>query len=888
MPFIQEKARVSQYPEFMAGGDFLVGHELMSRHTGYGYYSPEMVKLIPNEEERFRFFASIGAKSYEELCRIAAPHQMPRNMLMYVSGLADKFLETEKSKDTPSMTAKDALVVLNVADITCKDWFTLDDHMIKHRAWAIRIGHPDPNFTLSISESRARSNLNSLVERGLLICDDSSEPYRYRLTRRGKSAARRAAIDAIAKHADSVIHKAHTNLAELGRQRLAVEAAMDDRAYLPAYLGKHMSRVKPGKNPENALRVIELSNLYNARSFTLEEYIENYRIVVRENPLLGFDKDISKSAARADLKALAVRGLLNITKRKGAYVYAITHDGIRSLANLIPHINTHVEVLESVLRNVHELPNSDIINIFGALLLAGHNLDEQLKALNDMLKWQKDVLEPLDILSIAAVKLAAGYKREEQIRIMEEWLKDEALGYREELKIRVALLEAGHRKEAQIRAINRVLREEGEGLSSHDRITVHGAFLLAGYRRTANIEVLDKMLSAKLSSREHARVRAAFLAARYQTHEQLDKLVQTLRWHHSAINPSEAIEIRYALIRHYVRERALISKGVELLGAEKRGVLTVYAAVLSAQTPSEPDIEVMMRDYEVRKESNARFHILDAAKIGWYLVRKTEGWTRELDESGSGGITPSIIAHRNPIREGDKAVAEFEDARLKIRTAAIDAKDVGANAIPTHVNDRYTLIVDNNLYADGEMKADIAGYDVDGRHIGAADRFNLVAADTSNVANIIAQIQDPSKTVVQLSGGLKKDDVKRLLAAKPGLRVVNVDTKGFKYDSTINKKLRWCFRFDLYAMMLAARRITEEDLKSKNTAIYRTLKFFLNTHFGDGNENIADEYIKAILNQTEEDIILIIKRALSYVPTGKWRIFEYHSVAATLITEQYL
>ncbi|MFA5147057.1 MAG: PfkB family carbohydrate kinase [Candidatus Omnitrophota bacterium] len=69
MPFIEERARVAQYPQFRQGGDFLVGHEFMERRFGFGYYNENAIRTIPDDRERFGFFASVGALGFETLNR---------------------------------------------------------------------------------------------------------------------------------------------------------------------------------------------------------------------------------------------------------------------------------------------------------------------------------------------------------------------------------------------------------------------------------------------------------------------------------------------------------------------------------------------------------------------------------------------------------------------------------------------------------------------------------------------------------------------------------------------------------------------------------------------------------------------------------------------------
>jgi len=231
--------------------------------------------------------------------------------------------------------------------------------------------------------------------------------------------------------------------------------------------------------------------------------------------------------------------------------------------------------------------------------------------------------------------------------------------------------------------------------------------------------------------------------------------------------------------------------------------------------------------------------------------------------------------------ETGEAIRDMAEALndIGIEAAKDDAERAGLK-VPTNTQDgRYTLLVDYGLYGDdAEFKDDISGYSLPGGvQVGAGDRFDLERANTASVENILAHIKDPERTIVQVLDQLSDEDVARLKEEAPGIRVIRVDTRDIK---RLDKLKRMDCRFDIYAMMLMARRITEKELQEKNS-IYRMLGFFLNTHNGKGDRDIAQAFMEALVSG---DIAFIIKNNLSYRPAERWRKPDYHSIAAALIS----
>jgi hypothetical protein len=292
------------------------------------------------------------------------------------------------------------------------------------------------------------------------------------------------------------------------------------------------------------------------------------------------------------------------------------------------------------------------------------------------------------------------------------------------------------------------------------------------------------------------------------------------------------------------------------LAAEKRGILEQLT--LPSEGPktldmleSEPTVDLPLSDD---------------------VVRGHEG-----EPEGAPEAPPAEKTKRRGSTSGqDSVITEIENIANKHAVKA-------GSEIPTLPDTRHTLLVDSNVYRGEELKQDIKGYlTSDGRHIGAAERFYLEEVNTSDVSNIMAHVKDPARTVVQVSRELTKDELTELNAKAPGIRMIRVDTTYFRNEKLNAVERRDC-RFDLYAMMLLARQVTQED-RIANTSIYQSLVFMLNTHYGNGEEVMSDEYIEAILKGDLEGMSFIIKHNLSYRPAGRWRVPDYHTIAVTLIS----
>ncbi|MBF0252493.1 MAG: hypothetical protein HQL29_01630 [Candidatus Omnitrophica bacterium] len=225
------------------------------------------------------------------------------------------------------------------------------------------------------------------------------------------------------------------------------------------------------------------------------------------------------------------------------------------------------------------------------------------------------------------------------------------------------------------------------------------------------------------------------------------------------------------------------------------------------------------------------------------------------------------------------------DTDLLIKTA------VSAGlSIPTNIHDgRYTLMVDGAMYRnEKEKESDVRGYRLaDGKYICAGDRFEIETADTENADNIIAHLgtifgrssdQEAYRhVIVAVSGEMPPEDILRIENAAHGIRIIRADTERFNEITDADR--RRDIRFGLYAMMLAARRITEEDVMEESS-VYKLLKFFLDARGDEENDN-SSSLIEAIV---KGKLTAVIKYNISLLPAAIWDKPEYYAVTAALIS----
>ncbi|MBF0252186.1 MAG: hypothetical protein HQL29_00065 [Candidatus Omnitrophica bacterium] len=285
-----------------------------------------------------------------------------------------------------------------------------------------------------------------------------------------------------------------------------------------------------------------------------------------------------------------------------------------------------------------------------------------------------------------------------------------------------------------------------------------------------------------------------------------------------------------------------------------------------------------------------------------------------LKKSGLFNVHPSLIT-----KEGISDVLEncgwsnifgvpllFDKEKIFLSAESLDDVIPGENVIikagleyPHNIhNGKYTLLVDQGLYrSQDEYKDDRTGYEINGRHVGYADRFDVACCNSSDIDNVISNAEqllndhkrpiEPSQLIIQISRELSADEINRIQDlsnkyeknGKPGIKAIYVNSDDIAMVD--DKNLRRDIRFDLYSMMVLARSIDQRDLAG-NTATSRLLNFLIRTHFNDNDKTSVEDMIKSL---AKGDLAGMLKYSLSLTPIGKWNGAEkYRSIAQIFIS----
>jgi hypothetical protein len=177
------------------------------------------------------------------------------------------------------------------------------------------------------------------------------------------------------------------------------------------------------------------------------------------------------------------------------------------------------------------------------------------------------------------------------------------------------------------------------------------------------------------------------------------------------------------------------------------------------------------------------------------------------------------------------------------------------------------------FYSSGELDAHRAVY---------GDRFELdkVSGQTPEqfIANVLAKAAGKeSRTVTLIPDDMPAPLLEKLTAA--GIRFVRTNVTALQRARADKDPDRAKFQLDTYVTMLLVRHITKD--MAKDSAAYRTLGFYLKSHFNI--EGIAiDDYIEAIVNN---EVVKLIKGYLSYRPIAPYDARkEYEGVSRALIS----
>ncbi|MBL7072554.1 MAG: class II fructose-bisphosphate aldolase [Candidatus Omnitrophica bacterium] len=194
--------------------------------------------------------------------------------------------------------------------------------------------------------------------------------------------------------------------------------------------------------------------------------------------------------------------------------------------------------------------------------------------------------------------------------------------------------------------------------------------------------------------------------------------------------------------------------------------------------------------------------------------------------------------------------------------------------MPTHLKTRYTFLLCEGFFKDGELR----NHQNDNRF---KDRFEIdsISGSTSDqlIGNILSKTKDPNRTVALVPKYLSADQLKIL--TDKGIRFVRTNTPVLLAARNSNDPNREQFQLDTYATMFAVRRM--DGKVKKESSVYRTLSFYIRSHF-DLNEDIeVEEYIQAVVDGTVDTLI---KGYLAYRPAEPYDTPTYGTIAAALIS----
>ncbi len=277
------------------------------------------------------------------------------------------------------------------------------------------------------------------------------------------------------------------------------------------------------------------------------------------------------------------------------------------------------------------------------------------------------------------------------------------------------------------------------------------------------------------------------------------------------------------------------------------------------------------------------------------LKRVVDGplFSREFTET----VVSCLKEELPSVPEQDNSHTEIAIEVGQQKRSIDDAKNTGI-MIPTNTYDgRYKLLVSSNIGTQVELEKDRWSHSLDGitrsdiptDNIGYGDRFDLDMINTDSMDNIIRHVEmllagtsldrkvlRSDQIIIQADYVFSTEDISRLKAIAPDIRILCINTVGLK--SVGDAQQRREYRFNIYAMMMVARKITKTD---RDNVIYRTLEFYLKTHYGNGEQDIVVDFIEALTNGELEKVM---GYAFAFHPADKWDTEALQLVTKALIS----
>jgi HAD superfamily hydrolase (TIGR01509 family) len=653
----------------------------------------------------------------------------------------------------------------------------------------------------------------------------------------------------------------------------------------------------PGKSPGDALKVIALSRLSINQHFTLEAYLMFYEKVRRNYPELGFEKlaNNPKTTAKRDLKALLNQGFLGMVYQGGVSYYFLSDKGwdeiVKNLGQKTGNKDEKQALIETVL-NRKIAVYSLLIDILSRVP-GQENLHLQyVKELRDLLKGERTSGQKIAICAGLIKSCNMSFKYEGVIMLRQ--LLAKALYRDEQIAINSALAEAYKQETAQLQHYVYALKN----LSVTDITLDQEIAICAGLVKSRDyptrrdcITSLKSLLGAGLSVDQKIAVYSAFIEAYGQEHTTIPRqsiYVSNLK---EMLSGSLSFEQKVAVysgmakaIDGDVRKEALLMLLKEEKGdSQSREADGTFGRKLG-RSP-EDAITIIARSGLYMKESFTiddyhEAYNSEKAALGFSsLPENADSQTRRdlealiekgllfIENLGERGVPYRY----SPTRQGLDVFWHLDIGRI------IALVTDTAKYIPTHPNYRYTLLVTSEFFDKGELKAHQSKF---------GDRFELDGVsgitDGQFIDNALAKAKDKeTRTVVLVPDNINPEQLERL--SKAGIRFVQVNVSVLLQSKMDAAKdggtYRDDFQLNTYCIMLLVRRV--DDSMEKDSSIYRTLEFYIRSHFDLTDKVAVTDYINAIV---KGDVARLIKGCLAYKPSTSYIMPSYNSVSAALIS----
>ncbi|MCM8760822.1 MAG: hypothetical protein NC938_04650 [Candidatus Omnitrophica bacterium] len=598
---------------------------------------------------------------------------------------------------------------------------------------------------------------------------------------------------------------------------------------------------RSGKSPEDAMMVIALSEILQKGSFDINKYKTEYKRVVASHPELNFESIIPPSTARKDLMALVKDGILVLELASGRVVFKVD-----------PKIGR--EILFAKRQQYEEL----VDHLFGEsprMDDKGRFIARPGKSPEDTLKLIALYLKPGDIIS--APKIAEIYRQHYKdlgfeapapnwSSIVRTAERDLFQSQNSLLKQRVLeqIVEAGPRNEKQFK-LSALGRQRAKDI----------ALRAKRYEKpVVNLELFNPEEYSMLPASGKGSVVAS--TTRGEHSDELDNTSASARGEMISGNIShdEVFNGTKAMILD------MYSKGefenVSLLLQSMYNVIELAPSTSPEYARSRQRINAFVEAIEELNDKGDIYLKSDAyIQLPLFIRRDIE---RLLTER-------MIVSHI-----GEAKILNSEDEMTHMATLAREA----GLMIPTHPQERYTLLIASEFYRNGELEEHRNRY---------GDRFDLdsVSGQTFDhfVDNVLAKAAGKEgRSIALVPFELSEYHLRKLTQA--GVRFIRTSTQDLLSAKAEKDSYREQFQLDTYAMMLLARRIDKDT--PQDSPIYRVLSFYLKSHFNLYDGIAAEDYINAIIN---DDVLKLIKGILSYRPIEAYDARkEYESISQALIS----